>query len=312
MSITVVTAAMLLHEHRHRPITGKIVTVGRHSVEPTNDQLDAMLEQFGVPKRPAHRYDVDRETIGVPAERQRMSQENFFAAWTDAEVVSVDVSAYEGATIVHDMQEPLPARLSSMADFVYNGSCLDNIFDPAAAMRNTALMLKQGGRMYHFEQANSHPTAYLKFSADWFMDFCAVNRFADCKTYIVLYPNSLGVPLIGGVAGEHRSPQVVVYSWNPYVMHATGDDGYDCSSIEANHRYEVHCLSEKGTTATVENPIQKHYRAAGDDAVYRASAKRFLNSARPVFDWGPFDPALAPHITSSDFPEQIRPVAIVL
>jgi hypothetical protein len=239
-----------------------------------------------------------------------MSQENFFAAWTDAEVVSVDVSAYENAAIVHDMQSPLPSKLCGIADFVYNGSCLDNIFDPAEALRNSSRMLKSGGRMYHFEQANSHPTAYLKFSADWFMDFCAINRYRDCKTYIVSYPNSLGVPLVGGHP-THDWPQIVIYSFNPFVTHPNGE-GYDCSSVELQHRYEIHCLAEKGDDVPLRNPIQKHYRVDQEhNAISIESAKRFLESNRPLFQWRDFDPEAAPSITSADYPEQIIPVAML-
>ena len=61
---------------------------------------------------------------------------------------------------------------------------------------------------------------------------CAINDYADCKTYIADQPNSLGVPLAGPTPKEvmRRSDyDVVVYSYNPFVETAWGP-GYDCSS----------------------------------------------------------------------------------
>lgn len=307
MSITLITAAMLLHEHKYRPITGSVFTIGRHSLEFSNNQADDLLSRYGVPKRAGHAYDVDHDTTGVP-DWGHMTQESWFRSFSDADVQTLDVSDYEGARIVHDMQEPLPHELCGVADFIYNGSCFDNIFDPAAALRNCTRMLKPGGRMYHFEQGNSHPTAYLKYSADWFMDFCAINQFRDCKTYIVLFANSLGVPAVGGTEPQ-RSPSILVYSFNPYVENE-GGAGYDCSQIEAFERYEIHCLAEKGDSRPIRNPIQKHYRVDPEHkAICLEGAKRFLTSGRPLFRWDGMDPSIAPCITSSIYPEQIKAVA---
>lgn len=314
MGINGLSARMLLAEHRYRPITGKLVTIGRQSIGLTGEEMDATLAECGIAKR-EHAYDVDTKTVGVSRERPYITQESFFAAFCDAEVISVDVSDYEQAEIVHDMQDDLPRKYRGIADFIFNGSCLDNIFDPAAAIRNMSRMLKPGGRVYHFEQGNSHPTAYLKFSADWFMDFYALNQFEDCKVYIVNSPNSLGVPMIrpNGHKPLQPSPhQIVVYSYNPYVENA-GGSGYDCSSIEAFSRYEIHCIAEKGPNSTDDRrPIQKHYRVdTGHKRACETASKQFLYSPRPLFTSSErFDAASIPRIDSSDYPEQIKAVAV--
>ena len=315
MGISVVAAAMILHEHKYRPLHGTVLMIGRQSVGLTGEQMDRLLDFHGVAKRPSVSYELDTVTVGVSRAEAYITQESFFAAFADVEVKSLDVSAYEQADIVCDLQQTLSEDYFEYADFIFNGSCLDNIFDPAAAIRNISRLLRLGGRVYHFEQGNSHPTAYLKYSADWFMDYHALNNFEDCKTYIVDSPNSLGVPLIQKqqVAAARRSKyDLIVYSFNPYVVHGHGS-GFDCSSVEAFSRYEVHCIAEKGRASTCHrSPIQKHYRTDIEhQKICTASAKRFLNSPRPTFTHNlPFEPDEIPRIDSSDYPEQMRPVAV--
>lgn len=315
MGLNAISASMLLAEHRYRPITGVFLTIGRQTIGLTAIQCDALLQRYGIEKRPGAEYKIDGQTTGYAPENAYVSQESFFGAFCDAKVESIDVTNYENADIVHDLQDDLPTEYHGYADFVLNGSCLDNIFDPAAAIKNMSRLLKSGGRIYHFEQGNAHATAYLKYSADWFFDYYAINNFEDCKTYIVDSPNTVDVPTIGAIpAGlKRRSPfTAVVYNFNPYVETPNGA-GYDCSSIEAFSRYEIHCIAEKKEDSTEDRkPIQKHYRV---DPVHRAicleSARRFRDSPRPLFWNGITFDANAPlRIDSSDFPEQIAPVSV--
>jgi SAM-dependent methyltransferase len=213
MGIDGFAARMILHEHRHRPIKGTVLTIGRQSIGLTAEEMDNLLEVTGATKCRLT-YEIDKATVGVSRARPYITQESFFGAFTDAKVLSLDVSAYEGADIVCDLQGKIRWRHKGIADFIYNGSCLDNIFDPAAAMRNMSRLLKPDGRVYHYEQGNSHPTAYLKYSADWFMDFYALNEFNDCKVYIADKPNTLGVSLVRPVAVPRRSDfDTIVYNY---------------------------------------------------------------------------------------------------
>ena len=53
--------------------------------------------------------------------------------------VSLDVMdslTTEGANLIHDLCSPIPASMKSRYNVIFNGSVLDNIFDPAQALRN--------------------------------------------------------------------------------------------------------------------------------------------------------------------------------
>lgn len=320
MGIDFVAASLILHEHKYKPITGNVLTIGRQSIGFDAEQLKELLIQMDVPLRKNWKPEKEKSTVGVPESHLQLSQESFFSSFTDVKVLSLDVSAYEKADVVCDLQGEVPSEYDSIADFIYNGSCLDNIFDAAAAMRNMSKLLKPNGRIHHYEQGNSHPTAYLKYSPDWFMDYYAMNKFEDCKTYVVNKPNSANRPLIPspytfiGTPLPSKFPyDLIVYNYNPCVFNA-GGPGYDCSSIEAQTRYEIHCIAEKKEDSTTHRmPIQKHYRVdQWHQNICLQSVQRFFNSSRPLFKNNKkFEISLIPRIDSSDYPEQFKICAII-
>jgi hypothetical protein len=155
------------------------------------------------------------------------------------------------------------------------------------------------------------------------MDYYAINRFADCKAYVCDKPLSLAAPLVRQPPGAPTNigtgtPAVtdhgtIIYSFNPFVDRGFGH-GYDCSSVEAATRYEIHCLAEKGPDSTADrSPIQKHYRVDEEHkAVCTERVRRYKYSDRPTYR-NPF-PYLAdrlPRIDSSEYPEVMSPVGVI-
>ncbi len=55
------------------------------------------------------------------------------------------MSDREKADFIFDLAHGVPDDLLGRFDFIYNGSVLDNVFDPATCIRNVARMLKPNG-----------------------------------------------------------------------------------------------------------------------------------------------------------------------
>ena len=60
-------------------------------------------------------------------------------------VESLDISSDDGATHVHDLNDPLPDHLRGQFDLVYDGGTIEHCFDPVTALDNCALALRVGG-----------------------------------------------------------------------------------------------------------------------------------------------------------------------
>lgn len=95
------------------------------------------------------------------------------------EVVSIDYSDYEGASVVHDMNSPIPQHCRDSFDFVYDGGTLEHIFNFPQAIKNCMDLLKVGGTFVASTPANYfRGHGFYQFSPELFFRlFCPENGF---------------------------------------------------------------------------------------------------------------------------------------
>jgi len=259
---------VILQEHKFRPITGRVLMIGRQNTAMTPDEAKHMVTRNGIPLLTEH-FEVDRDTRhSTRRDGDMITDRSFFAAFSDCKVEAIDVSDYEGAEIVHDMSVPIPGHLKGQFDFIYDGSSLDNIFNTATAMQNINDLLKPGGRCVLFNWSNSVATAYAQLSPDWFMDYFAYHEYEDARILVI----------------ETADGHGRVWQFDPFVVH--GDQtGYDCSSITSLNTRATVCLAEKSSRPDKTGyPVQMHYRGANTEP-YLSSALRFRHSPRPPYDF---------------------------
>lgn len=101
------------------------------------------------------------------------------------QVDSIDNSDYEGATILLDMNRPLPETLTRAYDTVLDFGCSEHIFDVAQVLRNITQLCNIGGRIAHAVPANgSCGHGFYQFSADLFFTwYSKENGFSDTEVY---------------------------------------------------------------------------------------------------------------------------------
>jgi len=287
MGIPSQLATILLREHAYRPIGGKILCIGRQTVNLTPDTALGLVErELGFrPRMPPLEIDHATRAAGDGLITDRA----FFSLFSGAEYNCLDISGYEGANIIADLCQPLPAGLEEGFDFIVEGSCLDNLFDPAAAIRNLARLLKPDGRIVLFERASRVHHVYLAYSLAWFHDYFAVNDFADCQVYLVQWENLVR----GRWDLYHYSPAMT----RDGEMRYFGQDRYHFPFRDAH----ALVIAEKQAASTwSRTPVQYQYRP---DAPWRSeggqpdlgwlslpehatdpyfrSAARFARSSRP-------------------------------
>ena len=67
----------------------------------------------------------------------------------------IDYSSYEGADIVHDLNQPVPDSLHDNFDAVVDGGSLEHIFNFPIAISNLMNMVKTGGSLFISTPANN-------------------------------------------------------------------------------------------------------------------------------------------------------------
>ena len=97
------------------------------------------------------------------------------AGWVDgilrylgaSHVDSIDASAFEGCTLVHDLNQPISPELEERYSAVVDGGTIEHVFDFPTAIRNCMRMVRQGGHLILHMPVNNYPGhGFYQFSPD--------------------------------------------------------------------------------------------------------------------------------------------------
>jgi len=125
-----------LKENEFIPIHGNLLTLGRQTILCSPEELSSKLQKFHI-NWDSSTASTDKETTQAKSINDSyIDDRSFFSSFGSSKLSVLDVTDYEGATIIHDMSVPVPNEYQNRYEFIFNGSILDNMFDPAQAMRN--------------------------------------------------------------------------------------------------------------------------------------------------------------------------------
>jgi len=257
----------IVREHAYRPIAGDVLLIGRQTIYATADEAIDILRSHAVtPAIDAKDVALDRGTLnlrsGLPV-RAWISDIALFALLGNRKVKALDHSSYEGAEVVHDLTTEVPPRLKGCADFIVDGSTLDNTFNPALTLKNYADLLRPGGRLVATNQFSNDHDPYVIPSPAWYLDYFVMNRFADCRVYVVV----------------HMPEGPNVFCVNPDCLL---DPNRRVDNFKAPFELGVVVVAEKGAGSTTTIwPTQAQYRSAADWGTYRANLTEMVRSGRP-------------------------------
>ena len=178
----------LLREHQVREITGRFLFIGRQTTYTTLERALSLISQESVVLNPGRHVSYDDDTRAGKSSNQRyLSDFSLISHFSKAECSSLDVSQYENATIICDLNQPVSPCHRQQFDFIYNGSCLDNIFNPAQALINITDLLAPGGRVLNVEHGTRCNNPYTTFNPAWFFDYYALNHFIRWHIFIAAF-----------------------------------------------------------------------------------------------------------------------------
>ena len=257
-------AALLIREHRHKPLPETVYLVGRQTVRLTYGQVVALCRERDVVPTPVD-IEIDHSTRHAQTDGEEyMTDTTFFKMLGVKNVLAIDHSDYEGAEIIANLNQEIPQHLHQIADFIFGGSVCDNVFDPAMYLRNVSRMLKPGGRLLDQNIITNSYHPYAILPAIWYYDYFVINKFADCKIYIIECSEPLN---FYGLEVEDKSD--ITVSFIPRdIAHAVG----------------IFLIAERGADSTLEvSPSQDQYRGADEWLRYRENLRSIKASSRPYF-----------------------------
>lgn len=114
---------------------GDVLTVGRLGVFVAPEIAAADMVALGL-KAP----DVDWSSLTAEHYCEPIMQ-----TLGATSVESLDASGYEGAGILHNLNEPLPAALHKRCDLLFDGGSLEHVFNVPEALRSYVQLVRPGG-----------------------------------------------------------------------------------------------------------------------------------------------------------------------
>ena len=156
---------------------GKVITLGRQRLNLRRAQLQKNLNAFG--------YDVD-----APALKKKNNGycEPFLELLGSTHVDSMDVSDYEKATVMHDLNEPISQNLKESYDTVIDSGTLEHVFNFPTAIKNCMELLNRGGHFIGLTPCNNFfGHGFYQFSPElYYRVFSKENGFQVRNMYFFI------------------------------------------------------------------------------------------------------------------------------
>jgi hypothetical protein len=169
MGFDVQGVRFLLFAHRSGVRFDRTAMIGRQElfIDPTS--LGRILRPFGMPSTQADVTRILSEADGFA--------EPLLKLLGAQQIRSLDASSYEGASIVHDMNLPVPADLRGAFSAVVDAGTLEHIFAFPTAIRNCMEMVELGGHLILMTPANNFMGhGFYQFSPELFFRVCSTEN----------------------------------------------------------------------------------------------------------------------------------------
>lgn len=117
--------------------------------------------------------------------------EPFFEILGAQRLESMDFSAYENASVIHDLNQPIPGELKNKFSAVFDGGTLEHIFNFPVAIKSCMNALKVGGHYIGITPANNcMGHGFYQFSPELlFRIFSDDNGFRVNKMLLHIHAN---------------------------------------------------------------------------------------------------------------------------
>lgn len=265
---------LLKQENMYKKFSGDALFCGRQSVLADRDTITNIFSD--IPEISKQLLDKWKDLTNLDDSTRHgtglIRDDVFLKTLFDVTYNCVDISDYEGANIICDLNYPVSNELMSKFDLIFTGGCLDNVFNPVSLLMNSTKLLKTGGRVIHYETFSGVMGAYLGFSPEWFYSYYAINSFADCKVYVCHQTEA---------ALSRFTYDTHLFSYHPNFTRNPNPDYFKAATASAGIMY-VMVIAEKSEESTAHlMPSQLQY-LNNKSVDWTLASSKFDSTTRPI------------------------------
>ena len=187
MGIAKAAVKMLLKEALKRPLRGSVLTLGKQGIWVTYQSLQKIAHDFGVPLIDPGEITLSDNPDGKA--KNCISDQCLFKSLGFSECKTLDISNYEGADYIFDLNAPeLPPELRERFDVIIDGGTFEHVFHIPNAFKNIWGMLRPNGRIVHIAPSSNHiDHGFYMFSPIIFWEFYTQNKFIIRNSQVFRY-----------------------------------------------------------------------------------------------------------------------------
>lgn len=177
MGFLTASCQLLLHARQQRGVDfSRTLTLGRQELHMKVGALRELAMAHG---------------IGTEEQLRRLDgskgyAEPFLELLGAQRIESIDASDYEQATIIHDLNEPVPASLHGRFTCIVDGGTVEHVFHFPNAIKSCMDMLEIGGHYIGITPANNHMGhGFYQFSPELYYRLFAEENGFEVRTMLV-------------------------------------------------------------------------------------------------------------------------------
>lgn len=175
----------------------KLLTLGVQDCYFSYDEVARFLARHGMPHEPISPAEV-LPTTGFkwvpPPEREEfrncIHQKTLFRllGFLPENIYSMDVSEFEGADIIHDLNVPVDPSLCSRFDIIFDGGTIEHVFSIKDALFNMCRMCKIGGIVLNFSPVDYINHGFINLNGEILRDCFLANGFEEITLKYIAMP----------------------------------------------------------------------------------------------------------------------------
>ena len=175
MGLDINGVKLLLHAKQLEVNFNKVVTIGRQMLYLKETEMKRLLIQAGF-----------NDARDMKTFKLHNYAESFLKMLGAETTDSLDASAYENASLIHDLNLPLPKELFSLYSVVIDGGSLEHVFNFPTAIKNCMNLIEKEGHYIGITPANNFlGHGFYQFSPElYYRIFSPANGFKMIKMYL--------------------------------------------------------------------------------------------------------------------------------
>lgn len=180
------SARLLMHSRNRGVDFTETLMIGRQSLLLRPGDFHKALNEFGIP--------ASRDLVDSWFAKPGAYAEGFLESLGAQAVASLDHSDYEGATLIHDLNEPIGPEHAGRFSLVLDSGTLEHIFNFPTALRSCMEMVRPGGHLMLISPANNvcgH--GFYQFSPELFFSALAEENGYQIEE-LAVFEASIGSP----------------------------------------------------------------------------------------------------------------------